>query len=234
MNKTCLVVIDGWGIDSNQEGNAVLKAQTPYMDLLEKDYPYMTLSASGLDVGLPDGLMGNSEVGHLNIGAGRVVYQDIVRIELAIKKSTLCLEDAVVKAFDRAKQGNGRLHLLGLLSDGGVHSHINHLLALLEGAKKAQVPHTFIQAFGDGRDTAPKSANKYLATLLEFIQHCKYGELASFTGRYYAMDRDKRWERIKVAYEGLVQGIGESSSDVLSTLEERYGKGETDGMQITF
>jgi 2,3-bisphosphoglycerate-independent phosphoglycerate mutase len=227
--KTCLVVIDGWGIDPNKQGNAVLNANTPCMTKLSKEYPYMTLSASGLDVGLPEGLMGNSEVGHLNIGAGRVVYQDIVRIELAIKKETLCLEDAVVAAFDRAKQGNGRLHLLGLLSDGGVHSHINHLLALLKGAKDAKVPHTFIQAFGDGRDTAPKSANGYLKTLLEYIQHIKYGELASFTGRYYAMDRDKRWERIKVAYEGLVQGIGEQSSDVLLCLEERYGKGETDG-----
>ncbi len=147
---------------------------------------------------------------------------------MAIKNKKLCSQPAVQQAFERAKMGNGRLHLLGLVSDGGVHSHINHLLAFLEGAKEAQVPKTFIQAFGDGRDTAPRSADGYLETLLAHIEKIGYGELASLTGRYYAMDRDKRWERVQVAYEGLVQGKGEASTNVLATLKERYAKDETD------
>ena len=191
--KTCLIVIDGWGLSDDIEGNAIAAAQTPVMDRLSLEFPCMPLAAHGLAVGLPQGLMGNSEVGHLNIGAGRVVYQDIVRIELAIQQDTLCSQPAVVKAFQRAKHGNGRLHLLGLLSDGGVHSHINHSLALLQGAKAAGVPQAFVQAFGDGRDTAPKSLKGYLETLTGHIKTHQYGQLASLTGRYYAMDRDRRW-----------------------------------------
>ena len=154
--------------------------------------------------------------------------KDIVRIELAIKNKTLCSQPSVVKAFNRAKDGNGRLHFLGLLSDGGVHSHMNHLFALLEGAKEAGVPQCFIQAFGDGRDTAPKSLDGYLEKTLDVLKATSYGELASLTGRYYAMDRDKRWERIKIAYEGLVQGKGEHSEDVIKTLHARYAADETD------
>ena len=151
-----------------------------------------------------------------------------MRIELAIKNNTLCTQPSVKAAFERAIQGNGRLHLLGLLSDGGVHSHINHLLAFLKGAQAAGVSRTFVHAFGDGRDTAPRSAQAYLQSLLDHLDAHQYGELASLTGRYYAMDRDKRWERIKIAYEGLVQGLGEHSDDVLKTLADRYQKDETD------
>jgi 2,3-bisphosphoglycerate-independent phosphoglycerate mutase len=227
--KTCLIVIDGWGIsqDANPEGDAIRNAQTPVMTQLQKDYPTVELAAHGLDVGLPDGLMGNSEVGHLNIGAGRIVYQDIVRIELAIKNDTLKAQPAVQNAFQRAK-ATGRLHLLGLVSDGGVHGHIEHLKYLLKSAKEFGIKNSFVHFFGDGRDTAPRSAHGYMTDLLNFMNSIEYGQIATVTGRYYAMDRDKRWERIKVAYEAIVQGKGEETTDVLKKIEERYAKDETD------
>ncbi|KAJ3304511.1 hypothetical protein HDV03_002720 [Kappamyces sp. JEL0829] len=226
--KTCLICIDGWGIGQEAKGDAIVNANTPVMDKLAKDYPYTTLAAHGNAVGLPDGLMGNSEVGHLNIGAGRVVYQDIVRIDAAIKKDNLKLQPAVVHAFDRAKNGTGRLHLAGLVSDGGVHAHLDHLVYLVKSAKEAGIPHTFIHFFGDGRDTAPKSAHGYLETLLNKLKEFQYGSVATITGRYYAMDRDKRWERIQIAFEALVQGKGEASSNPLDTINARYEQGETD------
>jgi 2,3-bisphosphoglycerate-independent phosphoglycerate mutase len=229
MQKTCLICIDGWGIAPENElkGDAIRNAKTPVMDALEKNSPFTTLSAHGLDVGLPDGLMGNSEVGHLNIGAGRIVYQDIVRIELAIKRDTLVSQPAVVHAFERAKK-TGRLHLAGLVSDGGVHAHLDHLIYLLSSAKKAGIPKTFIHFFGDGRDTAPKSLTGFLSTLLDWCKKEQYGDLATITGRYYAMDRDKRWERVQIAFEGIVQGKGEKTSDALATVNSRYEAGETD------
>ncbi|KND04804.1 2,3-bisphosphoglycerate-independent phosphoglycerate mutase [Spizellomyces punctatus DAOM BR117] len=228
--NTCLIVIDGWGIspEADPKGDAIRNADTPVMTDLQKRYPTTELDAHGLAVGLPDGLMGNSEVGHLNIGAGRIVYQDIVRIDLSIKNKTLAQQPALVDAFKSAKEGNGRLHLLGLISDGGVHSHIRHLFELLEAAKDYGVPKTFVHFFGDGRDTAPRSADKYLQELLDFMKKIGYGSVATIVGRYYAMDRDKRWERIKVAYEGLVQGVGEKTDDPLKTVKERYSKDETD------
>ncbi|KAJ3065400.1 2,3-bisphosphoglycerate-independent phosphoglycerate mutase [Quaeritorhiza haematococci] len=231
--NVCLIVIDGWGIspEADSKGDAIRNANTPTMTKLEKEYAFLPISAHGLAVGLPDGLMGNSEVGHLNVGAGRVVYQDIVRIDLAVKNKTLGKQPALAAAMKRAKEGNGRLHLLGLISDGGVHSHINHLFAMLEIAKEAGVPHTFVHFFGDGRDTSPRSATTYLKQLQDFMKKIGYGTLATITGRYYAMDRDKRWERIKIAYEGLVQGLGEKvpkGQDPVKTVEERYAKDETD------
>lgn len=184
----------------------------------------MEVEASGLAVGLPAGLMGNSEVGHYTIGTGRVTFQDIVAINFAVEKKTLSSRSNLMKAFQRAKNGNGRFHFLGLVSDGGVHSHINHLFALLEEAKKAEVPKAFIHFFSDGRDTSPTSGVQYVEQLQKFLADLGYGSLSTLTGRYYAMDRDKRHERIKLAYEGLVQGIGEDSSpdQLISIMNKRY------------
>ncbi|KAG0225563.1 hypothetical protein BGW42_004234 [Actinomortierella wolfii] len=229
-HNVCLICIDGWGISPEKDarGDAIRNADTPYMDTFEKEYPYTTLGAHGLDVGLPDGLMGNSEVGHLNIGAGRIVYQDIVRIDLAVSKKQLGELENIKASFERAKAGNGRLHFMGLISDGGVHSHINHLFALLEAAKEAEVPEVFIHFFGDGRDTAPRSAAGYMKQLLDKLDELKYGKVATITGRYYAMDRDKRWERIKIAVDGIVGGEGQQAEDPVAAIEENYEKDVTD------
>lgn len=234
--KTVLIVIDGWGIPSQnspENGNAILNADTPCMDEFAKDgsetaQGYTELEASSLAVGLPEGLMGNSEVGHLNIGAGRVVWQDVVRIDQTIKKGELNQVKNIQESFNRAKKGNGRLHLLGLVSDGGVHSHINHLVALLKVAKEIGVPKVFIHFFGDGRDTDPKSGAGYMEELVAKMKEIGAGEIATVVGRYYAMDRDKRWERIEIALKGMVLGEGEQSDDPVKTVKERYEKGETD------
>lgn len=189
----------------------------------------MTLDASGLAVGLPDGLMGNSEVGHLNIGAGRVMYQDIVRINMDVESKAIHKNATFVQACERAKtKSGGRLHLLGLVSDGGVHGHIRHLFSLIEGAKANGVPEVFIHFFGDGRDTSPTSGVTYLQQLLDHIKSLGYGKLSTIVGRYYAMDRDKRWERIQVAYEALVSGKGETSTvdSVVELVKSRYTRTE--------
>ena len=189
---------------------------------------YTELEASSLAVGLPEGLMGNSEVGHLNIGAGRVVWQDVVRIDQSIKKGEFSKTENIQKSFKRAKDGNGRLHLLGLVSDGGVHSHINHLVELLKTAKAMSIPHVFIHFFGDGRDTDPKSGLDHLKTLLAKTQEIGTGELATIVGRYYIMDRDKRWERVEIGMKGVISGEGEESRDPVKTIQSRYDNGETD------
>lgn len=189
---------------------------------------YTELEASSLAVGLPEGLMGNSEVGHLNIGAGRVVWQDVVRIDQTIKKGELNKIENVTSAFQRAVDGNGRLHFLGLISDGGVHSHINHLFALLQVAKEYKVPQIFIHFFGDGRDTDPKSAAGYLQQLLDKLQELGVGELATVVGRYYIMDRDKRWDRVEIGMKGIILGEGEDSTDPVATIKARYEKDEND------
>lgn len=189
---------------------------------------YTELDASSLAVGLPEGLMGNSEVGHLNIGAGRVVWQDSVRIDQTLKKNELKKVDNIAKSFTRAKEGNGRLHLLGLVSDGGVHSNIVHLVGLLKVAKEMEIPEVFIHFFGDGRDTDPKSAAKFMEQLLENTKEIGIGEIATVVGRYWAMDRDKRWDRVELAMKGVVSGEGEDSTDPVKTIKERYEKGETD------
>ncbi|KAK3836384.1 MAG: 2,3-bisphosphoglycerate-independent phosphoglycerate mutase [Linnemannia elongata] len=228
-NVVC-VVIDGWGVspEENHRGDAIFNAKTPYMDKFEKEYPYTTLGAHGLDVGLPDGLMGNSEVGHLNIGAGRVVYQDIVRIDLAASKNQFGQLENIKASFEHAKAGNGRLHFMGLVSDGGVHSHQNHLYSLLDAAKAAQVPEVYIHFFGDGRDTSPRSAAGYMKQLVEKTESINYGKIATICGRYYAMDRDKRWERVKIAVDGLVSGEGEKASDPVQAIEDNYKEDITD------
>ncbi|KAI9217979.1 metalloenzyme [Blastocladiella britannica] len=232
----CLIAIDGWGINpsADSQGDAVRDADTPVMDALRERHAYTTLAAHGLAVGLPDGLMGNSEVGHLNIGAGRVVYQDIVRIDLSVERETIGGLPNVKAALDRAKNGSGRIHFVGLISDGGVHSHQNHLYALLKAAKRAGIPHAYIHFIGDGRDTSPKSAAGYLAQLLSFVNDSNdgYGELATIVGRYYAMDRDKRWERVQQALEGYLQAKGETveggAAGAVAAIEARYAAGLTD------
>ncbi|KAI5293857.1 hypothetical protein KEM52_005107 [Ascosphaera acerosa] len=227
-----LIVIDGWGVagpNSPPEGDAIRAANTPNMDAFKTEASgYTEINASSLAVGLPEGLMGNSEVGHLNIGAGRVVWQDVVRIDLTVKNGEMGEVENVKKSFQRAIDGNGRLHLLGLVSDGGVHAHMNHLFVLLEVAKKMGVPHVFIHFFGDGRDTDPKSAAGYMEQLLAKTAELGVGKLATVVGRYYAMDRDKRWERVTVALDGIVKGEGEASSDPVATIKARYAAGEND------
>lgn len=229
-------MIDGWGIPSEtspKDGDAIAAADTPYMDGFsakdsETAQGYTELEASSLAVGLPEGLMGNSEVGHLNIGAGRVVWQDVVRIDQTLKKGEFNKVKTLTDCFQRAIDGNGRLHLLGLISDGGVHSHINHLYGLLQVAKDMGVPKVFIHFFGDGRDTDPKSGVGYMKQLLAKTQDLGVGQIATVVGRYYIMDRDKRWDRVEIGMKGVVCGEGEESSDPVATMEERYSKGEND------
>ncbi|KAK7036254.1 BPG-independent [Favolaschia claudopus] len=229
-NKVCLIIHDGWGIatEPGLEGNAIEAGTTTNMDKIGADHSQRRLAAHGTAVGLSDGLMGNSEVGHLNIGAGRIVWQDIVRIDVSIKKRQFHQNETILASLKRAKEGNGRLHLLGLVSDGGVHSHITHLYALLEAAKEQGVPNTYVHFFGDGRDTAPRSAAGYCTDLLDFIKKEEYGELATVVGRYYAMDRDKRWERVKIAVDALVKGEGEG----VVALQE--GKGAVDEIKANY
>ncbi|KAK5135134.1 hypothetical protein LTR08_005520 [Meristemomyces frigidus] len=235
--KCALICIDGWGIPSStspEKGNAILNADTPYMEAFAKPgsktaQGYTALEASSLAVGLPEGLMGNSEVGHLNIGAGRVVWQDVVRIDQTIKNGALNKVEGIVNSFTRAKEGNGRLHLLGLVSDGGVHSHIKHLKELLKVAQEIGVPEVYIHFFGDGRDTDPHSGLGHMKDLLAFCKEQGIGKIATVVGRYYIMDRDKRWDRVEIGMKGVVTGEGgEESTDPVKTIEERYAKGETD------
>ncbi|OTB17654.1 hypothetical protein K445DRAFT_260632 [Daldinia sp. EC12] len=230
--KACLIVIDGWGIasaDSPKDGDAIAAAKTPVMDDLSKSATgYTELEASSLAVGLPEGLMGNSEVGHLNIGAGRVVWQDVVRIDQTIKKGELANNEVIKNVFERTKNGTGRLHLCGLVSHGGVHAKQTHLYALLKAAKAAGVPKVYIHFFGDGRDTDPKSGAGYMQELLDTAKEIGIGEIATVVGRYYAMDRDKRWERVEIALKGMILGEGEESSDPVKTVKERYEKDEKD------
>jgi len=234
--KVALICIDGWGVPSEsspEDGNAILNAKTPWMDDFAKDgsktaQGYTELEASSLAVGLPEGLMGNSEVGHLNIGAGRVVWQDVVRIDQTIKNGELNKVENIVKALDRAKNGNGRLHFCGLVSDGGVHSHIKHLEALLKVAKEKEVPEVYIHFFGDGRDCDPHSGKGHLEKLLKFTKELGLGKIATIVGRYYIMDRDKRWDRVEIGMKGLVTGEGEETDDPVKVFQERYDKDETD------
>lgn len=234
LNKVLLVSIDGWGLSSASKGNAILNASTPNMDALSSaPHLHARIDASGLSVGLPEGVMGNSEVGHLTMGAGRVEFQDLVRINASLARGELATNPAVVLAINRAKAGTGRIHLLGLLSDGAVHSHIRHLFVFLETLKAAGVPHTFVHVFADGRDTPPTTAKGYIAELEAFMKKIQYGSIATVQGRYYAMDRDKRWERVAIAYEALVAGAGDKvetvPSDALAAkLDERYAAGEKD------
>ncbi|KAG5513249.1 hypothetical protein PMAC_001619 [Pneumocystis sp. 'macacae'] len=228
--KVCLICIDGWGInpEKNSKGDAIAAAKTPTMDYLMQRYSWIELEAHGNAVGLLEGLMGNSEVGHLNIGAGRVVWQDSVRIDYVMKKDSFMSVESILNSMKRSKAGNGRFHILGLVSDGGVHSHISHLFHLLEVAKKVGLKEVYIHFFSDGRDTNPVSSIIYVKELLNKMEDLGIGELATVMGRYYAMDRDKRWERITVALEAIIYGKGEVDSDVIRVINERYQKNETD------
>src|SRR5690606_36252088 len=203
------MILDGLGYGKHDKSNAVEAANIPFIDSLLKDYPHSTLHASGEYVGLPDGQMGNSEVGHMNLGAGRIVYQELGRINKAITDNELKNNDVLVESFNYALKNNKNLHFIGLLSDGGVHSHINHLVGLCDVAKEAGLKDVYIHAFLDGRDTDPYSGKGYLESLEESIS-TKVGKVASAIGRYYAMDRDNRWERVKKAYDLLVNGQGKA------------------------
>lgn len=223
-----LIILDGFGYNPDKYGNAILEAKTPFIDDLKKKYPNTLIGASGMDVGLPDGQMGNSEVGHTNIGAGRVVYQDLTRITKSIKDGDFFENKVLKSAINNVKKNNSSLHFFGLLSDGGVHSHIDHLYALLEMAKKNDINKVYIHAFMDGRDTPPKSGRDYISALQDKISEIGVGKIATISGRFYAMDRDKRWERVKKAYDAIVKGAGIENNDPVKTLENSYADDITD------
>jgi len=219
-----LIIMDGFGLRKEVEGNAVAQANKPNYDRYLKQYPHTTLTASGEAVGLPEGQMGNSEVGHLNIGAGRIVYQDLTRISKSIREGEFFENETLVNAIRSAKNKGKKLHLYGLLSDGGVHSHINHMLAMLDLAKKEDMHEVYIHAFLDGRDVAPDSAKRYLETLINKINEIGVGKIATVQGRYYAMDRDKRWERVEKSYRAIVYGEGPKYTDPIKAVTESYEK----------
>lgn len=224
-----LLILDGFGHSTNQDHNAIAHATTPNLDFLKSHYPHGLINASENHVGLPDGQMGNSEVGHISIGAGRVVYQDIQKINKSIKNNELKNNKALKDSFDKLKKNQGRLHFLGLLSDGGVHSHYDHFEAFLKIAKDNAIEHTFIHAFLDGRDTPPKNAKKYLDKLNTWISSNSYGIIGSISGRFYSMDRDNRWDRIKLAYDMLANGKTDHVyKDSIGALDSAYQRGETD------
>ena len=223
-----LMVLDGYGLSDRTEGNAIAMANTPVMDKLMKEYPFVKGNASGLYVGLPDGQMGNSEVGHMNIGAGRIIYQDLTRITKAIEDGEFYKNEELLAAMENCKKNNSDLHLFGLLSDGGVHSHISHIYGLLEMAKKNGVSNVYVHAFLDGRDTPPASAKDFVARLEDKMAEIGVGKVASLAGRYYAMDRDNNWDRVKEAYLSLTTGEGKSADNAVKALEESYAADVTD------
>ena len=219
---TMLMILDGFGKNEKKDGNAVAVAKTPNIDKLMTTYPMSELHASELDVGLPEGQMGNSEVGHTNIGAGRIVYQELTRITKSIEDGDFFSIPEFVKAIENCQKNNSKLHIMGLLSDGGVHSHNRHLYALLELAKRKGFEDVFVHCFLDGRDTPPASAEMYISQLVEKMKEKGTGKIATITGRFYAMDRDKRWERIKKAYDALVNGVGVKANSALTAIENSY------------
>ena len=217
INRFMLIILDGWGIGDKSHSDAIYTANTPNLDKLNSEYPHSQLLTCGEDVGLPDGQMGNSEVGHLNIGAGRVVYQELVRINKAIREKTIDCNKVLIKAFNLANQRNSNLHFIGLVSDGGVHSHIEHLVKLCELATENNVKNVFIHALTDGRDTDPHSGIEFIKELQKKTKDTT-AKIASLVGRYYTMDRDKRWERIKVGYDLLIKGIGKKSTNIINSI----------------
>jgi 2,3-bisphosphoglycerate-independent phosphoglycerate mutase len=225
--KVILMILDGWGKSPDPKVSAIDNANTPFIDSLYLKYPNASLRTDGLNVGLPEGQMGNSEVGHMNLGAGRIVYQDLVKINLAVKDKSLANEPVLKKAFNYAKTNNKKVHLLGLVSDGGVHSHIKHLFGLLDAAQSFGLKDVFVHAFTDGRDVDPKSGYGFISKLQEHLNKTT-GKLATVIGRYYAMDRDKRWERVKLAYDALVYGEGQKTSDILKSIQDSYDNNVTD------
>ena len=225
--KVALIILDGWGYGRNDQSNAILAANTPYFDSLIERYPNSKLDASGAAVGLPEGQMGNSEVGHMNLGAGRVVYQELGRIHKAVDDNELPQNPVLKEAFEYAKQNNKNVHFIGLVSDGGVHSHIRHIKGLCDAAATYKLDRVYIHAFLDGRDTDPKSGVNFITDLEEYIKTSP-AKIASAIGRYYAMDRDNRWERVKLAYDLMVNGIGEPTQNIVQSIKESYLKDITD------
>ena len=225
--KVILVIMDGWGLGKDTASDAIRHARVPFVSSLYEQYPHTTLVTYGEAVGLPEGQMGNSEVGHLNLGAGRIVNQELQRINLAIRGGSFFQNPALLSVIRGAKKEGKALHLLGLVSDGGVHSHIRHLKAIVDACLKEGLTRVFIHAFTDGRDTDPKSGLGYIRDLQEHL-NITTGKIATVSGRYYAMDRDKRWERVKLAYDALVKGAGEKATDALAAIENSYAAGITD------
>ncbi|MFA5297186.1 MAG: 2,3-bisphosphoglycerate-independent phosphoglycerate mutase [Lutibacter sp.] len=225
--KVILMILDGWGITQDPKVSAIYNAKTSFIDGLYSKYANASLRTDGEYVGLPDGQMGNSEVGHMNLGAGRIVYQNLVRINMAVKNKTLGKEKELLDAISYAKENNKNIHLLGLLSDGGIHSHIDHLKGLLDVAAEHKLKNVFLHAFTDGRDCDPKSGIHFIETIQNYMTKTT-GELASITGRYFAMDRDKRWERVKLAYDAVVNAEGIKSTDAIKSMEKSYAENVTD------
>lgn len=223
-----LLILDGWGINERKDGNAIANANTKNFSYYWNNYPHTTLSASGLDVGLPEGQMGNSEVGHLNIGAGRIIYQEFTRINKEIKEGRFFKNEAFLNAIENVKKYNSKMHLYGLLSDGGVHSHIDHLKALLKLCKDEGLKEVYVHCFLDGRDVPPQSALTYIDELENYMKEIGIGKIATISGRYYAMDRDKRWERVQLAYNALVKGEGEIASSAKEAVEKSYSENRVD------
>lgn len=225
---TVLMILDGFGLNEKTEGNAVAQADTPVLDKLMKDYPFVKGYASGLAVGLPDGQMGNSEVGHLNMGAGRIVYQELTRISKEIEDGDFFKNEALLAAVDNCKKNHSDLHLFGLVSDGGVHSHNTHIYGLLELAKKEGLENVYVHCFMDGRDTAPSSGKGFIQELVDKMQEIGVGQIATISGRYYAMDRDNRWDRVEKAYLALTKGEGVKASDPVVAMQASYDDEKTD------
>ncbi len=221
------MILDGWGITQDPKVSAIYNAKTPYINSLYDKYPNAQLRTDGKHVGLPEGQMGNSEVGHMNLGAGRIVYQNLARINKAVKEKTLGKEKALLDTFKYAKENNKDVHLLGLVSNGGIHAHIDHLKGLIDVAKENEIDNVYLHAFTDGRDCDPKSGTYFINDIQEYMNE-NGGEIATITGRYYAMDRDNRWERVKEAYDGVVNGVGVKTTDIIATMNVNYENGITD------
>ncbi|MCD8416519.1 2,3-bisphosphoglycerate-independent phosphoglycerate mutase [Tenacibaculum finnmarkense genomovar finnmarkense] len=225
--KVILMILDGWGITQDPKVSAIYNAKTPFINSLYDTFPHAQLRTDGNHVGLPEGQMGNSEVGHMNLGAGRIVYQNLAKINKAVDDGSLAQEKELLKAFDYAKKNNKNVHFLGLVSNGGIHSHINHLKGLLSVANEQKLENVFLHAFTDGRDCDPKSGKYFINEIEEYMQKTT-GELATITGRYFAMDRDNRWERVQLAHDALVNGKGEFSRDATQSIQESYDENITD------
>ncbi|GIZ08979.1 2,3-bisphosphoglycerate-independent phosphoglycerate mutase [Flavobacterium sp. UMI-01] len=225
--KVILMILDGWGKSPDPKVSAIDNANVPFINSLYKNYPSAQLRTDGLHVGLPEGQMGNSEVGHMNLGAGRIVYQDLAKINLAVANNTLAQEQVLKDAFQYAKDNNKKVHFLGLVSDGGVHSHTSHLRGLIDASQAYGLENVFVHAFTDGRDVDPKSGKKYIQDLQNYISNTPV-KIASVIGRYYAMDRDKRWERVKLAYDLVVNGVGTPTHDIVTSIATSYGNDVTD------
>ena len=225
---TLLLILDGFGLNDNPEGNAIAMANTPNLDRLMKEYPYVKGNASGLAVGLPDGQMGNSEVGHMNMGAGRIVYQELTRITKSIEDGDFFENEALLDAVNNCKANDSALHMFGLVSDGGVHSHITHIYGLLELAKRNGLKKVYVHCFLDGRDTPPESGIDFVQQLEDKMKELGVGEIASLSGRYYAMDRDNNYDRVVIAYDALTKGEGQKASSAHEGMQQSYDNGKTD------